>query len=432
MKHYNIDEVYGVYLRALENIEIDTLSNIKLDKLLFNDVGYSFNIKYKYIIKQLIIKLFTDYVDILKYGNDYGSKLLFTIKYNRKDHDSYWENFKKISGIKYEIEIRYKNGLKLNKSIMHDVKNFIKIFRSFDRINLLKSRIWLSIQTQSAYKIMKKLEEISVDCSTVFMFYDGGFEGNIVSQFYKQQGATTITLQHGQCLFRNEYHDRINQSVILNFISDYCLCKGEFAKKQFLKAGFDESRVLPLGNLDFVDGLEEIKSTKNAKKAFCVFLDTPSYPFYRESTKQLVDIANHYCKEYNFVYFIKPHPADKEKVYLQSIDNKYCKEILNSNYSLDEIGPRIDFSIFHASAIYADLLLRNIKSYKLETEVSFDIVLNRFDVFNSIDELYKKNLIWESTDVSEKVSFFREQNELYSNPYDVKNRYLNFIKSLDD
>lgn len=430
---FDKDILHGQIISILDELTFKDTKFYKWSSILFNDIGYSFDIKYRYILKQLIIKLFFGYFKIQK--NDYNLEkiMLFTIKYNRNDHDGYWEKFKKISGVQYEIELKYnENGIRLNDKILPDTINFMKIFCSLNRINLLKSRIWISIQILNAQNIIKELERIDAKCKSVIMFYDGGFEGNIVSQFYKQQGATTITLQHGQCLYRDKNHDRINQSVILNFISDYCICKGEFAKKQFIKAGFDESRLLALGNLDFVDGLNEGIITDDEKKVFCIFLDTPSYPFYKESTKQLIDVANSFCEKFNFIYFIKPHPADKEKSYLESIDRKYCKEILDSNHSLEEIGEKNDFSIFHASAIYADLLLRNIKAYKLETEIDFDIVLDEFDTFTSIDELHEKNEIWINTDVSKKYAFFKEQNELYSNPYDVKRRYQDFIKSLDD
>lgn len=431
--NFDKDNMHGQIISILEKLAFEDTSSYRWNTILFNDIGYSFNVKYRTIIKQLFIKLFTDNFDIIKYNHNNEDKMLFTIKYNRKDHDGYWEKFKQISKIQHEIEIKYNKGrIRLNDKILDDVVEFKKIFLSLNKINLFKSKIWLSIQIFSAQKIIKKLEIINANCKYIFMFYDGGFEGNIVSQYYKQQGATTITLQHGQCLYRDKNHDRINQSVILNFISDYCLCKGEFAKKQFVKAGFDESRLLPLGNLDFVEGLKEGNITEVGKKAFCIFIDTPSYPFYKESTKQLIDVANLFCEEYDFIYLIKPHPADKKKRYLESIDKKYCKEILDSNHSLDEIGTRIDFSIFHASAIYADLLLRHIKSYKLETEIDFDIVLNKFDTFRSIDELHEKNQIWRNTDVSKKYAFFRDQNELYSNPYDVKSRYQDFIRSLND
>lgn len=428
----DLDKLHYDYFEYLKNIQIRGLEGYKLQNILFNDIWFSFSMTFVYVFKHILVKLFTNYLFLRHRKDKVGKSLLFTFKFNRKDHDGYWTRFKSLSNIENEIELEYRYSVSIHQKFGINVLKFIEIFSVLKGINKFKSRLWLSLQLFNTINIVSKLKEMDTKYNAVYMFYDGGFEGNIVSQFYQKKGATTITLQHGQCLYRDKNHDRINQSVILNFISDYCLCKGEFAKKQFVKAGFDESRLLPLGNLDFVDGLNEEIISENEKKAFCVFLDTPSYPFYKESTKQLIDAANFFCKEYDFTYFIKPHPADKEKSYLESIDRKYCKEILDSNHFLEEIGRKIDFSIFHASAIYADLLLRNIKAYKLETEIDFDIVLDEFDTFTSIDELHEKNEIWINTNVSKKYAFFKEQNELYSNPYDVKRRYQDFIKSLDD
>lgn len=422
------------YVELLNDLSIKELDGFKLGNILYTDIWFGFEMNYIYIIKQTIYRILFEYLHIELFNSNNSDNLLFTYRFNRRDYDEYWANFKNLFSEYQEIEISYNyhEKPKASKSICKNIIDMIHIFKKLKFMEITKSRLWVTLQLFNAIKIKQNIDRLDVNSNSVFTFFDGGFEGNLVSQYFKHKGITTITLQHGQCLYRDKNHDRINQSVILNFISDYCICKGEFAKKQFVKAGFEESRLLPLGNLDFSDGLNEGVITEDEKKVFCVFLDTPSYPFYKYSTQQLIDIANLYCQEYDFTYFIKPHPADKEKAYLKFIDKKYCKEILNSNQSLDEIGTRIDFSIFHASAIYADLLLKYMKAYKLETEIDFDIVLDKFDTFRNIDELHEKNEIWINTDVSKKYAFFKEQNELYSNPYDVKRRYQDFIKSLDD
>lgn len=213
--NYDKDKMHGQMITILKKLTLENYDSYRWDTILFNDIGFSFDVRYRTIIKQLFKKLFTDYFSIIKHTHNDEDKLLFTIKYNRNDHDRYWEKFKHISKIENEISIGYTEGwTRLNKKIQDDILAFKSLFLSLNEINILKSRIWLSIQVFSAKKIIKELEIINAKCKYIFMFYDGGFEGNIVSQFYKQQGATTITLQHGQCLYRDKNHDRINQSEI--------------------------------------------------------------------------------------------------------------------------------------------------------------------------------------------------------------------------
>jgi len=426
------DYEHGKYIESLSNTSIDKLEKFNLSNILYNDIWFSFNMTYLFIIKHILKRIFTEYLNVFKAKGNQEETLLFTYVYNRKDHDTYWELFKDIVGSYQEIEVSYSHGIaKINKKFIRDAYEFIKIFFALDDIKLIKSRIWLSLQVLNALKIKETLDKMEIQCKVLYTFFDGGFEGSIISQYFKLNGATTITLQHGQCLFRDSRKDRMNQSVILNFISDYCLCKGEFAKKQFVRAGIDKNRVIPLGNLECISRLEKEEIAVNPEnKVVCVFLDTPSYSFYKQSTKELISIANSFSEKFGYKYFVKPHPADNNKIYPKYIDDKYCLDVLDKDYSLDEIGKMVEFSIFHASSIYADMLLRFMKSYKLQTDVKFDIILNKFDIFKNVVQLEEKVNAWKDLDVVEKENYFKEQNFLYSNPHNLRQRYKKFIDTI--
>lgn len=425
------DYEHGKYIDLLENIIIDDLKDYDLANILYNDIGFSFDMNYSFIIKNIFKMLFTNYLKIIKKGTD-KEVLLFTYVYNRKDHDTYWEHFKGIVEDYQEIIITYsRSSISFNKNFLKNLIKYIYIFNELKDINYVKSRIWLSLQIFNAIKIKKSLDKINCKCGILYTFFDGGFEGNIMSQYFKKKGATTVTLQHGQCLFRDKNRDRVNQSIILNFISDYCLCKGKFAKKQFLEAGVSPNRVLPLGNLDSVKKINSsFLKEKEIKNVMCIFLDTPSYPFYDFSTEELISVANKYSEKFSFRYYVKPHPADIKKTYNKFINNNFCLGILNNNFSLEEIDKMVDFSIFHASAIYTDMLLIYMKSYKLKTKIKFDIVLNEFDIFEDENQLNKRVEEWSNMDLTCKKEYYERQNYLYSNPDNVENRYKQFIKSI--
>lgn len=428
---YDKDYLHGKYLDILKNTSLEDFKNININTILFNDIWFSFELERIDILKVLIKRLFFDYLVVDYKSIESEKNLVLTYKYNRLDHDNYWKSFKDILGSYNELEIHYKkSNFKLSCSIYKDIKLILKYFLVLKYINNHKTRIWLSIQLLNAIKIVKKLDDLDVKCSSFFTFFDGGFEGNLISQYLKNKGSTTVTLQHGQSMFRSKEQDRMNQSVILNFVSDYCFCKGEFSKSQFIKAGYDEKRVMPLGNLDSLN-IKECELKLNDNKKICVFLDSPGYSFYERATNLLLEIVNNFSENFNYYYYVKPHPADKKKIYENFISEKRCLGLLQNNYSLDDIKEFVDFSVFHASAIYADLLLRYMKAYKFDTEYSFPIVSNKDDVFSSIEELELRVKEWDEKSYNSKVKYFENENTYYSNPKNITDRYREFIKSLN-
>lgn len=432
--NYNIDKKYDEYLKALKKTKFEGLMNYDVSRILYNDIGFSFNMKFTYIAKHVLFRLFFVYMNINVNKSDDQDILLFTHRFGRRDHDQYWESFKKLINNFNEIEIFYtKDKLKFNYHIFEDIKNFAINLYKLKEIDIWQSRIWLALQLINAKKITEELDRINVQCKVVFMFYDGGFEGSIISQYFKRIKSKTVTLQHGQCLFRENGIDHLNQSVIMNFISDYCICKGEFSKQQFVRAGIDEKRVIPLGDLNFKSDtkVKDLHST-DSKKAFCVFLDTPSYDFYERSTKNLIEFSNEFSELYNYNYYIKPHPADNKKSYLKYTNIKYNIKVFDNNSDIADIIDEIDFSIFHASAIYSDLLRLHIKPFKYISEIPFNIVTDEFDAFYDVFELKAKIETWYMNGPEEKKSYFDTQNKIYSNPIEVKERYLDFIKEIID
>ena len=424
------DKMHKAHLEILRDITIDDLPGIKIDSLLFTDIIFSYEMKWSYVIKHLLVRLFSRYLRLNYISQPNSDILLFTYIYNRKDHDGYWAKFKKVVNNYNEVSFHYSYSFKNLKFSIKDIESYIYIIRKFKNIKELKTKVWISLQILNAIKIVNKLNENNIKSKVLFTFFDGGYEGNIITQYFKNAKYKTITLQHGQCLYRGDNIDRLNQSVILNFISDYCICKGEFAKQQFIKANFPKEMLLPLGNLDCDNYTSKIEEESPTKNTFCVFLDTPSYPFYSFSTKTLINTANRFAEKYSFKYYVKPHPADTKKEYLKYIEGDFCIGELDKNYSIMSIKHKVDFSIFHASAIYSDLLLNHMKSFKLETKISFEIVLNPDDTFSSVDELMRKLESWRLFSLIDKEKHFITENIHYSNPSGVINRYKDFISQI--
>lgn len=415
------------YSEQIKKIKIKRLEMFDLDSLFYTSIYYYLNTNTITVLKEIIVNVFRK-VFSLNLNNDHNNtNLLFTFQYKRVDHDDYWLTFKSIFDSYSELKLDYHNK-KFDRYFLKNIFFFIGVLYKLKGFSY-HIRLSLASKALLARKITRSLESLDMNYRYVFTFFDGGFEGNLIAQFFKNKSSKTVTLQHGQSLYRKD-GDRLNQSVIMNFISDYCICKGEFARQQYIKAGHPSSKVYALGDLNAIK-LNSLKyKEKKRLNCFCVFLDAPGYPFFIDSTKLLLDFSEKFAIKNGYKFFIKPHPAMKNISLIESVDKKVCIDILDQNINLSLINEISDFSIFHASAIYADLLIRRIKSFKLNSNIDFDIVRNQKDLFNNIEDLVLKILEWENLSLIKKKQYFDIEVEYYSNPSLILKRYKNFIESL--
>lgn len=422
MRINNVDEAHAQILADINHIQVEQFSEFEIDKLLFNQIYYALTRSDLFLFETITASLFFDR-EVIAYENNGSDLLFYSEVFNRKDHDGYWDKIRSTYDKKDIIQI---DNLGKGKSLkcFKPLKFFRKInlFCSFNKkLSFIKGglvRGYLSAQLVWFYEFYRKIKMLELNPKVAVCFCDTDFHESLLVQWFKNQNIVTITNQHGQPLLRDINIDRLNQSQILNFNSDYILVKGEFTKRQYLKAGIDEKRIIVVGDLvsphfKYID--------RKSLGRFAVFLDSPSYLFSNDTNRSLLLFAEEISNKMNLTYVVKLHPSDDEKRYA----NYNCK-FVDKNTTLSDLFDMIDFGIFSASAIYIDMISHSVKPYQ-HCKVEFPIVENGNDIANDYNDFEIKYNNWLNMDSQEKKVYLETSYNTYFADMDASKEIYNFI-----
>lgn len=429
------DELHKKYLDACSNIVIKGLEEYDIKKLLFNETFYAQNLKKKNILKRYIFELMFDlefqtHIDIQRKKDEI---VLLSTKWNRQDHDEYWEKIcntfprnTRISFSEKKISIRVMVKNCSIKYMLQNVKEIRNIKKQLKCIKNKSHKLFLSSRLLKIKKVDQFLKEIDLKPKIAICFFDSGFYENIVMQYLKNRGAITITNQHGQPVFKSHEFDRMNQSQILNFKCDYYLAKGEFTKKQFVNAGFDEKQIVVIGSFN-----ENCKCqySNDEKKTFCTFLNGVGLPGVEETNRALLDISAKLSERLGVEYYIKLHPLDNIDNYKWFVHQGLIKMVKN-DMSITEIAEKIDFGIFNESGVYLDLLSNKLHSYRWDNGCKFPLVEDENCLFTNIDELEKKVKEWMNSTIENKEQYLERISIYYNGNGDASKNIKTFTEEI--
>ena len=422
MRIENVDDLHSKILSELENTQISQFSEFDISKLLYNQIYYALTRGDAFLIKTIIASVFFDR-EVITYKNNGSDLLFYSEVFNRKDHDGYWHKIRDLFNKSNILQI---DNLGKGKSLecFKPLKLFkkIKFLSRFNKklcfVDIRLVRFFLSAQLVWFYEFYNKLNKLELSPKVAVCFCDAVFHESLMVQWLKNRNIVTITNQHGQPLLRDKNSDRLNQSQILNFNSDYILVKGEFTKRQYLKAGIDENRIIVVGDLvsphfNYID--------RKSFGRFAVFLDSPSYLFSNDTNRSLLLFAEEISNKMNLTYVVKLHPSDDEKRYVN-----YNCEFVDKNTTLSDLFDMIDFGIFSASAIYIDMISHSVKAYQ-HCDVEFPIVENRNDIANDFDDFEIKYNNWLNMDSQERKIYLETSYNTYFADMDASKEIYNFI-----
>ena len=428
MKERNIDNEQTYILNCLKGIEIKGLEKIDISRLMFNVSGEAIKASKVESIKKLFRTILFNVINV-EYDNN-GSNLPLVISYNyhRNDHTKYWERFKSIVSEYNEIYVEEgrKNYCRLRSprdacSVIYD---YIHIKKQISIVENGTIRRVIAISIAELLNLKKCLKFNMDYYKSAFIFFDGNKVENLIVQMLQNNGVKVATMQHGQPVFHGLDCDRINQTMILNFSSDYIMVTGEFSKKQFVLGGVPEDKI-------FVGGsLREIHSVKESGSDFVVFLDCPTNPNAVRDNGELMECAQKISELLGVNYVIKCHPQDDPLNYIDFSDERgaFLPKGCNLQMALKEKR----FGILHASGVYLDVLAEGVKAFCYVNDTDFPLVEKGLDSFGDVSELAEKIKKWESYEISQKQEYMNKVIDYYLSPCDVENRYKDFIIKLNE
>lgn len=316
--------------------------------------------------KKALIKVFKHLIAQLffcspKYGlhKKENDNLLFFFSQSyvtRKDHFYTFEKFiKKIeNGASYIVESNNAKR-KISISSVKEIKYAFCWMHQMKDINLhFLNKLQL---VANMIEVKKFLDEVKKEIDvTVFdllvTFCDAYLIDNYFTQYCNQKGLITATLQHGQFLESNEEEDFFS-SGFEGFASDYFLAWGEYTKKQAVKSGIQDEKIVCVGVPQYVD--DEIKEQKNSNRfgRFCVILDGNDYS---KDNDQMVKVVDHFAKKTNLEYSIKLHPAAIKKDYANEINSNNFIGYISIECRIKDLIRKYDFFIVSNSSVLTELV----------------------------------------------------------------------------
>ena len=404
--------------------------NIKKNKnLILNNINYGrviatrfYDNSCKNMLKEFIRLIFFDYE--IKYIF-HDSKILSIYSYrnkNRKDYDDIVDGFRNILDYQCDtLEFIYKLSL---KECILKIKYLVKyIFKLYNQIeNPIFTSIILSQFLRFESVLLKTIHwNKYMLCVT---FCDAHGIENLTTQIASNKKIITATLQHGQYRVLKPETENADVESYENFISDYLFAWGEMTKKEFLKAGLDQNRIITVGAIKSFSNNTCLQFQKT-KNVFGVVLDGN---IYKESNIQMIHYANLLANKFDLKYIVRLHPKNNWKDYSKYCDSNKLHSVLtkveNYNYA-----NKIDFSLVHMTGVFVELLSINSAIFLMEDEYLeelFKVEGSTFSNINELEELYIKYNKEQQLFLNKQYKLYRKFNQAGN----IKENYQNAIKRI--
>ena len=401
------------YLKLLNGIKIEEFPDICLEKVLFNECFYVNSKSVISSVKRVLFSIFEMNCKTIYSGGE-CTLLLISRDFHRNDHNSYWRQIKSLFNDYNELSVNYLEGNQRLKqiNILNLFKNTSIFFRIYFKLSGFKNiihRSYLSSVLTDIYNFKANCLDKIVPPKVVMTFFDADPLESFAMQYFANKGSITITNQHGYPIYRSCSNDLLNQSQIINLSSTYYLAKGEFTKKQFVAAGFDDNRIKVVGSL------QDKKAYRNCEKdCFALFLDTPALEFGNDANLKMIQLALDVSKVTSFSFVVKMHPVDKNRELYEHLLDGSLGNVVSQGTTNEEICFDIDFGIIHASSIYIDLIMQGIKMYKLEIGYNFPLVESKDDIICSAEELVYKYGCWLEKSFDARSRYITVLQDYYS------------------
>lgn len=424
----DLDKIQTQLLDILRYITIKNFEEYDISKLLFNISGEALQLNCLRSLKRFIRILLFEQLNCEFDEFNSDLPLIITYNYHRKDHTEYWERFKKIVGVYNEIEIEAKkaklSSLRKTSEMIRLLCFYYSICKQLNMINEKPVRRILAAYLADLMLLKQKLDSLKIINKSAFIFFDGNYIENLIVQNLRHRGVTVATMQHGQPVFHGMGRDRINQTMILNFSSDYIMVTGEFSKKQFMLGGVPSEHIFIGGSLRKVKPLKQVQGNN-----FAVFLDCPTNPNAKVDNLELLDAAELISELCDSNYIIKCHPQDDSQNYKDIVMGRGT--FASGDVSICDVLKDKAFGLLHASGVYLDIIAEGVKAFCYVNDTDFALVEEGLDSFKDAKELSGKIQEWDSYDLNKKRKYMDQIIQYYLYPIDVKNRYLNFVQTIN-
>ena len=423
MQNNDMKQLY--LLNFLSKIDSQIMNHLRLDKILFARLNTALTVSLLDAIKSVFACILTNIFDISFVGNN-SNLLLITYLHQRKDYEKNWNDFKRILPIFDEIEIKIdikKRKLYPIKTIIKNLLFLNKLLKEFRCVKPLATRLYIISRLIIVLNIITEVNLSRKHWKEACVYFDGSVVINPLIQILNKNNVLTVTLMHGQAVFRGFNTDFVNQTILLNLTSKYIILPGNYSKKQFLLAGVEKNRLKVLGTLRNIKRIVTENTT-----CFSVFLDCPTMNNSYENNKLLLEYSEKLAINTGLKYKVKIHPSDRIDNY-NNINLRYGN-ILDKTKTIDDTLENSSFSLLHISGIYLDNLAAGVKCFCFRDNITNNqLVEFELDQFSDFSELIFKVNLWRNMNNNIKYDYIKKLVDYYLDPDYAKQRHVSFIES---
>lgn len=295
-----------------------------------------------------------------------NTNMLFIKSMIRSDYNDFYQNVRiQCNGTNVLVDITYKDFQERKVAMIFKIVWYFPIFILLFNFNWKVSvyRYLRAILYLSVLKIMRHYK-----FNTLISFADMQGVENMLVQYFRKKGKTTVTLQHGLYVDYSTF-DNINRVNYENVVSHYFLAWGN-ETKELIKRYHPSVNVIVCGKPLY------FKNTQGKGNYFTLVFD--QFLFIQQN-KELLVIASLIAKHYNISVNVRLHPWDLRKRY----------EFENDITLFDEDIAASKFVIGHTTSMVFECMRNGIPAFKYKTKYPSNVVSDDL-TFTNAEELIQR------------------------------------------
>lgn len=409
---------YEKIKKKIQNVKIPQYKEIDISKVLSIQIWKIITMSKKQILIRILGLISCRKLKVLETVNQHSdtTSLLFLESGNiRPDNMTIYGNAKQLLKPCNEIKVLLVNKPSL-RLLVKKISFTLSILKYFAGTGSLLEQLYYGA-SMTLVSDVKEVVETLIEfqqTKTLMVFQDHEIIQNIIVQEIKIRGGITISLQHGQRVYRKVDADYMG---IENFTADYTLLWNKYSQIQYMKAGYKEERLPIVGSTKYAldSQMQKINSYtfhKCEKKTIGVILDVPHQKKSHETNIKMIQFAIKFAAKYNYGVLIKPHPSHNLTDFgeYENVNNKIS--ITPLDMSMKIFSQSISYAISHSSGASVDLIIIGTPVFIYVNEVSFPLILPNIFFFTEYEEMETNILNW-SKNNNYNINEFENIRKIY-------------------
>lgn len=253
-------------------------------------------------------------------------------------------------------------------------------------------RFYFAASVAVVYEVVSKCNNSNImkETKELLLFQDHEMMQNIAVQYIHNENGIAISMQHGQRVFRKLDADYM---AFDNFVSDYTLLWNKFSQSQYIKAGYNKSRLPVVGSTKYAKSDIETYLQKKCRRTeprnltIGLILNAPSQFGANEIAAHLLQWSVNISDKVGCKVIAKIHPTDRKEKYFDYAEKGI--QFVDPSMSMQDFSELISLGVGHASGALVDLIIMNVPVFLYENEISFPLDLPKSCKFRNYPEMEK-------------------------------------------